>query len=69
MRIVGGIVSGFLLGLGVALLLFSYAKIAVGTNALPVVTLIGAAAGLLLGILATVARRSPRVVPEPPTPT
>jgi hypothetical protein len=67
-RVVLGIVSGFLLGLGIALLLFSYAKIAVGTNALPVVTLAGAGAGLLLGILATVVRRSPRVVPEPPSP-
>jgi len=65
-RVVFGIVSGFLLGLGVALLLFSYAKIAVGTSALPVVILIGTAAGLLVGILATVARRSPRPVEEPP---
>lgn len=59
MRVLLGIVSGFLLGLGVALLLFSYAKIAVGTNALPVVVIIGTVFGLLLGILATVARRSP----------
>ena len=66
MRIVGGIVSGFVLGLGVALLLFSYAKIAVGTGAVPVVVLIGTAAGLLLGILATLARRSPRAVEETP---
>ena len=69
MRIVSGIVFGFLLGLGVALLLFSYAKIAIGTGAFPVVVVIGTAAGLLLGILATVARRSPRPVPEaPPAP-
>ena len=66
MRIVSGIVSGFLLGLGVALLLFSYAKIAIGTGAVPVVTLIGTLAGLLIGILATVAHRSAREVPEPP---
>ncbi|MEN3273348.1 MAG: hypothetical protein V7636_2109 [Actinomycetota bacterium] len=68
MRIVVGIISGFLLGLGIALLLFSYAKIALGTNAFTVVTLVGVAAGLLLGILATVARRSPRPVEEPPAP-
>lgn len=66
MRIVGGIVSGLLLGLGVALLLFSYAKIALGTGAVPVVIGIGTAVGLLLGILATVARRSPRPVEEGP---
>ena len=66
MRIVGGIVSGFLLGLGVALLLFSYAKIAIGTGAVPVVVVIGTVAGLLLGILATVARRSPKAVEEGP---
>ncbi len=69
MRVVSGIVSGFLLGLGIALLLFSYAKIAMGTSAFAVVVLIGTAAGLLVGILATVARRSPRPVPEmPPAP-
>jgi len=55
-----GIVSGFLLGLGIALLLFSYAKIAVGTNAVPVVVIIGTVAGLVLGILATVFNRSAR---------
>jgi hypothetical protein len=66
MRIVGGIVSGFLLGLGIALLLFSYAKIAIGTGAVPVVIVIGTVAGLLLGVLATVARRSPKPVEESP---
>lgn len=64
MRVVLGIVSGLLLGLGIALLLFSYAKIAVGTSAFTVVTLAGVAAGLLLGILATAVRRRPAA--EPP---
>ena len=66
MRVVLGIVSGFLLGLGIALLLFSYAKIAIGTTAFTVVPLAGLAAGLLLGILATAVRRSPRPAAEPP---
>ena len=61
MRVVLGIISGFLLGLGVALLLFSYAKIAAGTNAPTVVVLVGTVAGLALGILATVFRRTSRV--------
>jgi len=66
MRIVLGIVSGFLFGLGIALLLFSYAKIAIGTSAFTVVTLAGVGAGLLLGIVATAVRRSPRPAAEPP---
>ena len=68
MRVVTGIISGFLLGLGIALLLFSYAKIALGTSAVPIVVVIGTVVGLLVGILATVARRTPRPVEEPPAP-
>lgn len=56
MRVVVGLVSGLLLGLGVALLLFSYSKIALGTTAFPVVILVGAVVGLVLGILATMKR-------------
>lgn len=60
MRIVLGIVSGFLLGVGVALLLITYAKVAFGTNAPSYLMLAGIALGLLVGILAAVAQRSPR---------
>ena len=57
MRIVGGLISGLLLGLGLALLLFSYAKIAFGTNAFPLVIVLGVVIGLLLGILGTMVKR------------
>lgn len=58
MRVVVGLVSGLLLGLGVALLLFSYSKLAIGTKAFPVVIVVGAVVGLALGILATMRRGS-----------
>ena len=53
MKIVLGLICGFLLGLGVALLLFSYSKIALGTMSFTVVTVGGIVVGLVLGILAT----------------
>ena len=55
---VRGAVAGLLLGLGIALLLFSYAKIAVGTLAVPLVVLIGLVVGLLVGLFAP--SRGPR---------
>jgi hypothetical protein len=58
-RIVLGIVSGFLLGLGIAVLLFTYAKIAFGTNAPSWIAVGGTLVGLLVGVLATIVRRSP----------
>lgn len=58
MRIVLGTVSGFLLGLGITLLLFTYAKIAFGTNAPSWIVVAGTLVGLVVGILATTARRS-----------
>jgi hypothetical protein len=51
--------GGLFLGLGIALLLFTYAKIAFGTMAFPLVILIGIVVGLLLGLFAP-ARRSRR---------
>ena len=58
MRVVLGLVSGLLFGIGVALLLFSYAKIAIGTTAFPVVIVAGVVVGLVLGIVATMKKRS-----------
>ncbi len=50
-RLVQGFFSGLLLGLGIALMLITYAKIAAGTKApwvvVGIVTLIGTALGLL----------------------
>jgi len=56
-----GIFAGLLLGLGLALLLFTYAKIAIGTLAFPLVILAGIVVGLLIGILAPArgGRRAP----------
>jgi len=47
-----GLLAGLLFGLGLALLLFTYAKIAIGTLAFPLVILAGIVIGLLVGILA-----------------
>lgn len=52
MRVVVGLISGLLLGLGIALLLFSYSKLAIGTMAFPLVILIGVLVGLALGVVA-----------------
>ena len=49
---VRGLFAGLLLGLGLALLLFTYAKIAIGTLAFPLVIVAGIVVGLLVGILA-----------------
>jgi hypothetical protein len=57
MRIITGTLFGFPLGLGVAALLFSYGKVAIGTNAPVVVTIVGTFLGLLVGVLAMVRRR------------
>lgn len=64
MRIVLGIVSGFILGTGVALLLFSYAKVAIGTNAFPAVIIGGVVLGLVVGILGSRVRRPSPAAPE-----
>ena len=55
---VRGAVAGLLLGVGAALLLFSYARIAIGTLAFPLVILIGLVFGLLVGLFAPA--RGPR---------
>jgi hypothetical protein len=52
-HIVRGLLGGLLLGLGVAVLLFTYAKVAIGTLAFPFVVLIGVVAGLVIGIIGT----------------
>jgi xanthosine utilization system XapX-like protein len=57
-RIVIGTIFGFLLGVGVAALLFSYAKIAVGTNAPAAIALVGAVIGLVIGAVAMIRRRA-----------
>ena len=57
MRIITGTLFGFALGLGVAALLFSYGKVAVGTNGPAVVTIVGTVVGLLVGVLAMVRSR------------
>jgi hypothetical protein len=59
-RLVIGTIFGFLLGIGIAALLFSYAKIAVGTNAPAAIALVGAAVGLVIGALAMLRKRSGR---------
>ena len=57
-RALTAILVGFALGLGVATLLFSYAKVAVGTSAPQWIVLAGTAVGLLIGVLAMVRGRS-----------
>lgn len=56
-HIVRGAVSGFVLGFGIALLLFSYAKIAIGTLAFPLVIACGTVLGLVIGVLGEPAER------------
>jgi hypothetical protein len=55
---VRGAFAGLLLGLGIAVLLVTYAKIAFGTLAVPLVILIGLVVGLLVGLFAP--SRGPR---------
>ena len=52
-HIVRGLLSGLLLGLGVALLLFSYAKVAIGTLSFLIVIVIGIVLGLVIGLIGT----------------
>ena len=52
-HIVRGLLGGLLLGLGVAVLLFTYAKVAVGTLAFPLVVLVGVVVGLVIGVIGT----------------
>lgn len=61
---VRGLLSGLLLGIGVALLLFSYAKVALGTLAFPLVIVIFTVLGLGVGLLGGDARRDAGT--EPP---
>lgn len=61
-HVVRGALSGLLLGIGLALLLFSYAKIAIGTLAFPAVIVAGLVVGLAVGIIG-------RRVPDSPAPS
>ena len=67
MRLVIGTIFGFLLGVGVAALLFSYAKIAVGTNAPAAIALGGAVVGFLIGTAAWLRKRSASASSSPPS--
>lgn len=66
-HIVRGLLGGLLLGLGIALLLFTYAKIAVGTLAFPLVVLVVLLAGLAIGIVGTRTGAAP-ATPDDVTP-
>ena len=59
-----GFFAGLLLGLGAALLLFSYAKIAIGTLAFPLVIVAGIVVGMAVGLFAPTGRG--RTVPPTP---
>ena len=57
-RVIQGLLSGLFLGLGFALMLIAYAKIAAGTKAPWVVMGIVALVGALLGLLPTRSTKS-----------
>jgi hypothetical protein len=67
-RPISGLLGGLLLGLGVALLLFSYAKIAMGTLAVPLVVVLGMVAGLLWGLFRPTRRARATMMGPPPQP-
>lgn len=64
-HVVRGLLSGLVLGIGVALLLFSYAKIALGTLPFPLVIVIFTVLGLGVGLLGGDAQREVGAEPPP----
>ena len=65
-HLVRGALSGLLLGIGLALLLFSYAKIAIGTLAFPGVIAAGLVLGLAVGFIGRRAPSAPAPTGPPP---
>jgi len=64
-RVILGVVAGFMFGLGLALMLIMYSKIALGTKAPWVVIATFVVIGIVLGLLPRRARKAKTVAAPP----